>query len=114
MDEATAKDIVDVPDPGAAIEVGLKLTVTPVGAPEAVKAIAESNPPNTAVVIVDEPLPPCATDTEPGEAEMVKLGVDVPARALTRPEPLGLPHPVTKSYAATAGKPLLPLVMSWK
>jgi len=114
VDEATAKDIVDVPDPGAAIELGLKLTVTPVGWPEAVKAIAESNPPNTLVVIVDEPLLPCATDTEPGEAEIVKLGDDVPARALTRPEPLGLPHPVTKSYPATAGKPLLPLVMSWK
>jgi len=29
--EATAMVIVDVPDPGAAMEVGLKLTVTPLG-----------------------------------------------------------------------------------
>jgi len=114
VDEATAKDIVDVPDPGAAIEVGLKVTVTPVGWPEADKAIAEVNPPKTLVVIVDEPLLPCATETEPGEAEMVKLGDDVPAREVIRAEPLGLPHPVTKSYPTTAGKPLLPLVMSWK
>ena len=46
---------------------------------------------------------------------MVKLGVvDVGARALIRLAPFGLPQPVTKSYPVTAGKPLLPLVMSWK
>lgn len=50
--------MVELPDPGAAIGVGTKLTVTPVGCPVADKAIAELNPPVTAVVIVDEPLPP--------------------------------------------------------
>ncbi len=96
--DATAIVIVDVPEPGAAIDVGLKLTVTPVGWPDAVSAIAELNPPDTAVVIVEVPLLPCTTETEVGEAEMVKFGVGVPdASALISPDPFGLPHPVVKS-----------------
>ena len=50
----TVMVIVEVPLPGAAMDVGLKLTVTPVG-PVADKAIAELKPPETAVVIVDVP-----------------------------------------------------------
>jgi hypothetical protein len=69
--------IVDDPEPGAAIEVGLKLTVTPLGWPVADKAIAESNPPETVVVIVDVPLEPGATETEAGEGEMVKVVAEV-------------------------------------
>lgn len=96
--EATAIVIVDAPEPGAAIDVGLKVTVTPVGWPVADKAIAESKPPETAVVIVDVPLLPCTTETEEEDAEMVKVGDDVdPARAVIRPEPLGLPQPVARS-----------------
>jgi len=73
--DATVMVIVDVPEPGAAMDVGLKLTVTPVGWPPAVKPIAELKPPDTAVVIVEVPLLPCTTETEVGEAEMVKAGV---------------------------------------
>ena len=40
----TEKVIVDMPDPGAAIEAGLKLAVTPVGRPTADKAIRELKP----------------------------------------------------------------------
>jgi hypothetical protein len=47
---ATLKVKSDVPDPGAAIETGLKLPVTPVGMPVADKEMAESNPPDTDVV----------------------------------------------------------------
>ena len=72
--EATAKVSAEVPEPGAAMEVGLKVAVTPVGWPEAVKATAESNPPETVVVIVEPPLEPCATDTDVGEAASVKAG----------------------------------------
>ena len=72
--EATARVAVDVPEPGAAMDVGLKLTVTPVGWPLAVSAIAELKPPETAVVMVELPLLPCVTDTEVGEAAIVKAG----------------------------------------
>lgn len=65
--------IVDVPDPGAAMLVGLKLTVVPLGAPEADKAIALLNPPLTVVVIVEVPCAPCITFREAGDGVTVKL-----------------------------------------
>jgi len=73
--EATVRVRVEVPDPGAAMEVGLKAAVTPVGKPLADKATAASKPSTTAVVIVEAPLLPCTTERELGEAERVKLGV---------------------------------------
>ncbi len=54
----TVSVYLDVPEPGALIEVGLKLPVTPVGRPEAESAIAELNPPETVVVTVTYPLCP--------------------------------------------------------
>ena len=72
--EATAIVMFDVPEPGEGIDVGMKLTVTPVGCPVADKATAELNPPEIATVMVDEPLLPCTTDAEAGDAEMVKSG----------------------------------------
>ena len=72
--EATVMVIVELPEPGAAMDAGLKLTVTPVGCPVADKATAELNPPEIPTVTVDEPLLPCTTDAEAGEAEMVKSG----------------------------------------
>jgi len=47
----TVRIISDVPEPGAAMEAGLKTTVTPAGWPLEVKAMAESKPPETAVVM---------------------------------------------------------------
>jgi hypothetical protein len=75
--EATVMVMVEAPEPGAAMEAGVKLTVTPVGCPVADKATAELKPPEIATVTVDEPLLPCTTDTETGAAEMVKSGVPV-------------------------------------
>ena len=89
-------DMVDVPEPGDAIDAGMKLTVTPVGWPVADRATAELNPPEMPTVIVDEPLLPRTTDTELGEADTVKSGV-VGASALIRLTPFGLPQPVTRS-----------------
>ncbi len=95
-DDDTVKVAVDVPAP--VMEVGLNDTVTPVGCPLAVSAIAELNPPATVVVIVDVPLLPSATDTDVGEAEIAKLGeVDEdPVSAAISPV-FGLPQPVTRS-----------------
>ena len=96
--EATATLMVELPEPGAAMDVGLKDTVTPLGCPLADRPTAELKPPETAVVMVDVPLLPCATVTEVGDADIVKLGVDAsPVNAAIRPFPMGLPQPVTRS-----------------
>ena len=96
VDEATFIVMVEVPFP--VIEVGLNPMVTPVGWPLALKVTAELKPPDTVLVIVEVPEPPCATVTEAGEAERVKPGGStVPVSALIRPAPFGLPQPVAKS-----------------
>ena len=46
---------VEVPLPGAAMEAGLKLAVTPAGNPEADNEIAELKPPLTVVETVELP-----------------------------------------------------------
>jgi hypothetical protein len=90
----TVRVTVDVPEPGAAIEVLLKLTVTPAGCPDADKPMAELNEPETAVVIVDVPLLPCATETALGEAEMVKLAGPVTVRTIVAVCVMPPPTPV--------------------
>ena len=45
----TVRYMSDEPEPGAAIEDGMKVTVTPAGCPVALKAIAELKPPETVV-----------------------------------------------------------------
>jgi len=95
--DATLKVALDVPAP--VMELGLKDTVTPEGWPEAVSVIAESNPPETVLVIVELPELPSSTVTAAGEAESVKLGelVDELRSALSMPAPFGLPQPVAGS-----------------
>jgi hypothetical protein len=66
--------IVELPPPGAAIVLGLKLTVVPVGPPETDRLTELLKPPLTVVVIVEVPLFPGTMLTEVGEAESVKLG----------------------------------------
>ena len=93
---ATVNVSVELPAP--VIDVGLKPAVTPVGNPLADSAMAESNPPVAVLVIVVCPEPPCATESEVGDADKLKPGVEeVPASALISPTPFGLPHPVTRS-----------------
>lgn len=70
--------IVELPDPGAAIELGLKLMVTLLPPPEANKLIPALNPPDMAVVIVELPVFPGDTLIDAGDALMVKLGGFVP------------------------------------
>jgi hypothetical protein len=64
--------MVDAPDPGAAIELGLKVTVWALPCPEADKVITELKLPETVAVICDVPDAFLATVMEPGEAEMEK------------------------------------------
>jgi hypothetical protein len=61
-----------VPEPGAAIGLGLKLPVTPEGKPVADSVIAELNPPETAVVTTTYPLCPWTREPDVGDTEMVK------------------------------------------
>ena len=102
VDEATVIVIVEVPFP--VIEDGLKPMVTPEGWPEADKETAELKPPVTVLVMVELPEFPCAIETDAGEAERLKPGVEdePPASALSSPDPLGLPQPVARSYPVVA------------
>src|SRR5713101_3434933 len=68
---------VDEPAPGAAMDVGLKLEVAPIGSPPASSEIAELNPPMTVVVTVPLIGLPAVTDRLDG-AEMVKSGFGFP------------------------------------
>ena len=95
--DATVSPSVDVPEPGAAIEAGLNVAVTPVGAPLTDSVTAELNVPPAVVVMVELPLPPCTTETAAGEALAESDGVvAAPTNALNSPV-FGLPHPVTRS-----------------
>lgn len=67
--------MVDEPDPGARMELGLKLTVTLLGSPVADKEMAELKPPEIAVVIVELPELPGLIVIDVGDALMVKLGL---------------------------------------
>ena len=96
VDEPTVIVMVEVPAP--VIEVGPKITVTPVGWPVADKEMPEAKPFVTVLVIVDVPEPPCTTEAIGGEAVRPKPGVlMVLISPLIRPLPFGLPQPVAKS-----------------
>jgi hypothetical protein len=61
------------PEPGNAIVVEDKLTVTPAGAPETVNATADLNPWLPVTVVVKEPVPPGATVRTLGELIAVRV-----------------------------------------
>lgn len=80
-------------------EVGLKASVTPVGAPLTEKATGELYPPLTVLVILTVPLEPWRTVSALEAEAMVKVGTGVvapPVSAASRPL-FGLPQPVTRS-----------------
>lgn len=117
----TVNVMVEEPAP-LEMTLGLKVAVTPEGNPLADNETLLLKPPETLLVIVDAPELPCCTLTEEGLAVRAKLEPDTPDNVLIKVAPIGLPHPVTRSYPATALNPLpppdvaglLPLVMSWK
>ena len=65
---------VEVPLPGAAIDAGAKLAVTPAGKPEAESETAELKPPLIVVEIVELPDVPCTTERLVGDALSEKFG----------------------------------------
>jgi hypothetical protein len=77
--ESTVNVAVEVPLPGAAIDAGLKPTVTPAGAPLAERLTAALNPFNAVVVTVEVPELPWPTLTGE-EAEMLKSAGGVTVR----------------------------------
>src|SRR5271165_7029693 len=69
----TVMVIVELPEPGAGIGLGLKLTVVPDGTPDVDRLTALLKPPLTVVVIVDVPWFPCCTLSEAGDADSAKF-----------------------------------------
>jgi len=102
---ATAMDIVDDPLPGAAIVTGLKVTVTPLGWPEADSPTTALNEPEMAVVIFDVPLEPRLTESDVGEAEIVKLGATVTVNVTVVVAEVPPPVPVTVIVYLPVGVP---------
>ena len=74
MFDATVTVMLELPEPGAEMVAGLKLTVTPEGMPDAESAIELLKPFSAVVVIVEDPWLPSATDNDEGDAEILKVG----------------------------------------
>src|SRR5260221_2104601 len=85
----------DVPEPGAAIDAGLNAALAPVGRPVVVNATEELKPPETAVVIVDTPAPPWATETAMGLDEIVKSGLVPGLKMMSRTAWISMPFGAT-------------------
>jgi hypothetical protein len=100
------------------VEAGLKVAVTPLGNPVALKATLLANPPVRLIVIVLAPLPPLGAVKLAGLAESVKSGVagaltvriNVVERVSPPPEPLmvTLVIPVAAVLDAARVSELLP------
>jgi len=99
--EATAIVMVEVPVP--VIEVGLNVTVTPVGWPVADKVTGELKPPVVVLVMVEVPDAPCATVTAVGLAERLKPLV--PPEMVTAAAAEGMPFAITNSELAPVSIP---------
>jgi hypothetical protein len=85
---------VEVPDPGAAIDTGLKLAVTPLGSPLADSATALLNPPARVDVMVLVVLLPGAAATDVGVTAREKP-VPVPAVTASVSEAVWVTPPPT-------------------
>jgi hypothetical protein len=71
-DELAVTVRVEEPEPGAAIDDGLKLAFTPEGRPDAERETDELNDPDVVVETVELPDPPCWTERLDGESETEK------------------------------------------
>jgi hypothetical protein len=87
--------MVELPAPGAAIGLGLKLAVVPSGSPEVNRVIVLLKPPLIVVVIVEVPWLPSPTMSDTGEAETLKFAVPVTVKKATTVCWMPAPEPVT-------------------
>ena len=71
-------------------------TVTPEGCPVADSVMEPVKPPVAALLMVVDPLLPVLTETDVGDAEMLKPAGAGPLSAVIKPA-VGLPQPVTRS-----------------
>src|SRR5579862_379992 len=69
----TANVTVELPLPGAAIMPGLRLTVTPLGTPEADRLIELLNPFRMAVETIELPWLPCVMVSDEGNADRLNV-----------------------------------------
>lgn len=86
-------------------EVGFvpHFAVTPAGNADVIANLTvPENPPASTTVIVVEPEAPGFIATSGEDADNQKPGICLPARSSIRSWPVGLPHPVTRSYPGTA------------
>jgi hypothetical protein len=86
--------IVEVPDPGAAIDVGVKVIVSRLSCPDAERLIGELKLPEATVVIVTLPELPRTIDSDVGEAESVKAAGDDDVTVRERVAVCVIPPPV--------------------
>ena len=70
----TVMVMVEAPEPGAGMVLGLKLTLIPDGMPEAERLMLLLKPLLTAVVMVEFPCVPCTILSSVGEAKSEKSG----------------------------------------
>ena len=95
MLDPTVMVMVELPDPGAGMVLGLKLTEVPEGTPAADRLIALLKPPLMVVVMVEVPWLPCTTLREAGAAEIAKLDATVTVRVTVAVCCVPPPLPVT-------------------
>ena len=93
---------------------GLNNAVTPVGRPEAARFTAPVKPFCGATVTVSVPVVSGAMESDDADEDRPNAGVfPDPVRLLISGWPAGVPHPVARSYPASALKPpLFPVVIS--
>src|SRR6266550_1841475 len=80
---------VDEPEPGAAIEAGLKLAVVPAGRPEVDSETKELKSPERVEVTIDDPAPLWGIDNDDADDESEKCGPKLMSMTGCSSMPLG-------------------------
>jgi hypothetical protein len=105
--DATARVRVEDPEPGAVMDVGLKVAVTLLGTPLAESATAELNAPTIVVLIVEVPEAPRTTTSDVGFALSEKSGGTTTARLTVVVCVIPPPVPVMVTTLLLSGAPAM-------